>query len=58
MSTTFLTSKELSARHPESRLYKALREVGRIDKTLFLLNYISDLALRRRVLGGCWPRRS
>jgi TnpA family transposase len=44
--------RKLSTHHPESRLYKALREVGRIDKTLFLLNYISDLALRRRVLVG------
>ena len=44
--------RKLSAHHPESRLYKALREVGRIEKTLFLLDYISDLALRRRVLVG------
>ena len=44
--------RKLSAHHPESQLYKALREVGRIDKTLFLLSYISDLALRRRVLVG------
>jgi TnpA family transposase len=44
--------RKLSARHPESRLYKALRETGRIDKTLFLLNYVSDIALRRRVLVG------
>jgi TnpA family transposase len=44
--------RKLSTHHPESRLYKALREVGRIDKTLFLLDYISDLALQRRVLVG------
>ena len=33
-------------------MYKALREAGRIDKTLFLLSYISDIALRRRMLVG------
>jgi TnpA family transposase len=44
--------RKLNAHHPETRLYKALREVGRIAKTLFLLDYISDQALRRRVLVG------
>lgn len=44
--------RKLNAYHPESRLYKALREVGRIDKTLFLLDYLSIEAVRRRVLIG------
>ncbi len=44
--------RKLNAYHPESSLYKALREVGRIAKTLFLLDYLSDRALRRRVLVG------
>ncbi len=44
--------RKLNAHHPETRLYKALREVGRIAKTLFLLDYLSDQALRRRVLVG------
>jgi len=44
--------RKLSAYHSEGRLYKALREVGRIDKTLFLLDFITDPALRRRVLVG------
>lgn len=30
----------------------ALREMGRIEKTLFILDYISDEALRRRVQRG------
>ncbi len=44
--------RKLSAHHPEGKLYKALREVGRIDKTLFLLNFVSDSVFRRRVLVG------
>lgn len=44
--------RKLNTHHPESGLYKALREVGRIAKTLFLLDYLSDQILRRRVLVG------
>jgi len=44
--------RKLSTHHPESQLYKALREVGRIDKTLFLLDFIADPAFRRRALVG------
>jgi len=44
--------RKLSAHHPEGKLYKALREVGRIDKTLSQLNFVSDPVFRRRVLVG------
>jgi TnpA family transposase len=44
--------RKLSTHHPESRLYKALREVGHIDKTLFLLDFIADPVFRRRALVG------
>jgi len=44
--------RKLNAYHPESRLYKGLREIGRIAKTLFLLDWVSDPKLRRRNLIG------
>ena len=34
----------------QSTLSKAIAEVGRIAKTLYLLNYIDDEAYRRRIL--------
>jgi len=33
----------------KNRLYRAFRELGRVTRTLFLLNYLSDGALRRRI---------
>jgi TnpA family transposase len=36
----------------KNSLATALREMGRIEKTIFLLDYISDEALRRRIQRG------
>lgn len=44
--------RKLNAYHVESGLYKALREVGRIAKTSFLLDYFTRRAVRRRVQTG------
>ena len=34
----------------KNRLYRAFRELGRVIRTLFLIQYLSDPALRRRIL--------
>ncbi len=36
----------------QNSLATALREMGRIEKTIFILDYISDEALRRRIQRG------
>ena len=36
--------------HPRSTLAKAIAELGKLPKTLYLLRYISDEAYRRRIL--------
>ncbi len=36
----------------QNKLATALREMGRIEKTIFILDYISNKALRRRVQRG------
>jgi TnpA family transposase len=41
--------RKLDAYHAESGVYKALREVGRIAKTSFLLDYFTQRRLRARV---------
>ncbi len=41
--------QKLNSDHPKNKLYLALREVGRVRRTLFLLNYVSDLPLRRQI---------
>lgn len=35
-----------------NKLATALREMGRIEKTIFILDYISNEALRRRIQRG------
>jgi len=44
--------RKLDAYHKESGLYKALREVGRIAKTMFLLDYFTQRELRHRIQAG------
>ncbi len=44
--------KKLSAAQKPSLLSKALSEVGRLERTLFMIEYYSDPALRRRCQGG------
>ncbi|MFZ8401486.1 Tn3 family transposase, partial [Staphylococcus aureus] len=36
----------------QNSLATALREMGRIEKTIFILNYISDESLRRKIQKG------
>jgi TnpA family transposase len=47
-----LIMRKLAAYPRQNSLAKALAEIGKIEKTLFVLEYISDLPLRRRVLRG------
>jgi TnpA family transposase len=44
--------KKLSASPKESQLEKALRELGRIERSLFMIEWYSSLALRRRCQSG------
>ena len=44
--------KKLSASQKPSLLSKALSEVGRLERTLFMIEYYSDPGLRRRCQGG------
>jgi TnpA family transposase len=44
--------KKLSASSRESQLAKALRELGRIERSLFMIEWYSSLALRRRCQAG------
>ena len=43
---------KLDAYHRENGIYKALREVGRIAKTRFLLDYFTQRQIRQRVQKG------
>ena len=43
---------KLSQKNQKNPLALALQEIGRIEKTIFLLKYLSDETLRRRVLVG------
>ncbi|OAH61073.1 hypothetical protein AWH49_14310 [Domibacillus aminovorans] len=36
----------------QNRLATALREMGRIEKTIFILDYISNETIRRRIQRG------
>ncbi len=44
--------RRLAAYPRQNALAKALREIGRMDRTLFTLDWISDPALRRRTNAG------
>ncbi|BAQ60918.1 mobile element protein [Geminocystis sp. NIES-3708] len=41
--------RKLSNYSRKNRLYKAFRELGRVIRTIFLLEYISDLELRQQI---------
>ncbi|MFE0325067.1 Tn3 family transposase [Brucella anthropi] len=41
--------RKLSSHNRKNRLYQAFREVGRVERTLFLLRYISDPQIRRSI---------
>ena len=44
--------KKLSAAHKPGQLARALSEIGRLERTLFMIEYYSDPALRRRCQAG------
>jgi TnpA family transposase len=41
--------RKLSSHNRKNRLYQAFRELGRAERTLFLLRYISDSQVRRSI---------
>lgn len=41
--------RKLSSHNRKNRLYQAFRELGRVERTLFLLRYISDPQIRRSI---------
>ncbi|MEY9101267.1 TnpA family transposase [Sinorhizobium fredii] len=41
--------RKLSSNNRKNRLYQAFRELGRVERTLFLLRYISDPQVRRSI---------
>ncbi|OJD69837.1 hypothetical protein BAU27_28045 [Bacillus sp. NH11B] len=43
---------KLSSYTRQNKVAKALREMGRIEKTIFILDYLSDKTLRRKVQRG------
>ena len=47
-----LMMSKLGSYARQNSLATALREMGRIEKTIFILDYISDEALRRRIQRG------
>jgi TnpA family transposase len=51
-TTASVALKRLLACGPRNHFYRAVRELGRVYKTLFILEYLTDPALRRRVRRG------
>lgn len=50
--TASLMLKKLASYPKQNGLAKALREIGRIERTLFMLDWFRDPALRRRIQSG------
>jgi TnpA family transposase len=53
-----LIPRELSSYPRQNSLALALRELGRIERTLFMLQWLRDPALRQRVTAGLNKGRS
>src|SRR5262244_448786 len=51
-TTASVALKRLLGCGPRNHFYRAMRELGRVYKTIFILDYLSDPALRRRVRRG------
>lgn len=51
VSSSLILSK-LGSYSRQNSLAKALQEMGRIEKTIFILRYATDSILRRRILVG------
>jgi len=47
-TTASVALKRLLACGPRNHFYRAVRELGRLYKTIFILDYLTDPALRRR----------
>ena len=41
--------RKLCSQSRKNKIYQAFRELGRVIRTMFLLNYISDIELRRTI---------
>ena len=41
--------RKLGTKNTKNRLYRAFRELGRVERTLFLLRYLSESELRRSI---------
>jgi TnpA family transposase len=41
--------RSLATANRRSRLYRAFRELGRVERTLFLLRFISSVDVRRTI---------
>ncbi|WP_139157357.1 Tn3 family transposase, partial [Klebsiella pneumoniae] len=50
--TASLMMKKLASYPKQNGLAKALREIGRIERSLFMLDWFRDPLLRRRVQAG------
>src|SRR6266700_2361421 len=53
-----LLMRKLAAYPRQNQVARALTEVGKLERTAFLLEYFRDAALRRRILIGLEPWRS
>lgn len=51
-SSASLVMSKMGSYSRQNSLATALREMGRIEKTLFILDYISSETLRRRIQRG------
>lgn len=51
-TTASVALKRLASFSPQNQFYRATRELGRIFKTEFILQYNSDASLRRRIQRG------
>ena len=51
-TTASVALKRLLGCGPRNHFYRAMRELGRLYKTIFILDYLSDPALRWRVRRG------
>ena len=56
--TASLMLRKLGAYPRQNALALALREIGRLERTLFLLKYIQNIELRRRIHAGLNNDRS
>src|SRR5437879_13040941 len=51
-TTASVALKRLLACGPRNHFYRAVRELGRVSKTIFILDYITDPGFRPRVRSG------